>query len=54
VSRWQTGLVIDERFVRALHVQTIRHAQLAREHVPHVLFQASTIGALLEGPTTAT
>lgn len=41
--------VIDERLARALHVQTIHHAQLAPEHEPHVLFQASTIGALLEG-----
>ena len=41
--------MIDERLARALHVQTIRHARLAPEHEPHVLFQASTIGALLEG-----
>ena len=41
--------MIDERLTRALHVQTIRHSELAREHEPHVLFQASTIGALLEG-----
>jgi acetolactate decarboxylase len=41
--------VIDERLVRALHVQTVRHARLAPGHEPHVLFQASTIGALLEG-----
>lgn len=43
------GAVIDERLARALHVQTIHHAQLAPEHEPHVLFQASRIGALLEG-----
>jgi acetolactate decarboxylase len=30
-------------------VETLRHAQLAPENEPHVLFQASTIGALLEG-----
>jgi acetolactate decarboxylase len=41
--------VIDERLARALHVQTLRHDQLGPEHEPHVLFQASTIGALLEG-----
>lgn len=41
--------MIDERLARALHVQAIHHAQLAPEHEPHVLFQASTIGALLEG-----
>lgn len=41
--------MIDERLARALHVQTIQQAQLAPEHETHVLFQASTIGALLEG-----
>ena len=41
--------MIDERLARALHVQTLRHSQLAAGHAPHVLFQASTIGALLEG-----
>ena len=41
--------MIDERLTRALHVQTIHHARLVPEHEPHVLFQASTIGALLEG-----
>ena len=41
--------MIDERLARSLHVLTIRRAQLAPEHEPHVLFQASTIGALLEG-----
>jgi acetolactate decarboxylase len=41
--------VIDERLARALHVRAVRHTQLAPEHEPHVLFQASTIGALLEG-----
>ena len=41
--------MIDERLARALHVQTIHHAQLVPEYEPHVLFQASTIGALLEG-----
>ncbi len=40
--------MIDERLARALHVQALRHAELAPEHEPHVLFQASTIGALLE------
>ena len=32
----------------------MRHADLHAEREPHVLFQASTIGALLEGPTRAT
>jgi acetolactate decarboxylase len=41
--------VLDERWIRALHVEAMRHADLHAEHEPHVLFQASTIGALLEG-----
>jgi acetolactate decarboxylase len=41
--------VLDERWIRSLHVEALRHADLNAEHEPHVLFQASTIGALLEG-----
>jgi acetolactate decarboxylase len=41
--------VLDERWIRSLHVETMRHADLHAGHEPHVLFQASTIGALLEG-----
>jgi acetolactate decarboxylase len=41
--------VLDERWIRALHVETMREAELDAEHESHVLFQASTIGALLEG-----
>jgi hypothetical protein len=41
--------VIDERWIRSLHVQSMRHADLHEEREEHVLFQASTIGALLEG-----
>jgi acetolactate decarboxylase len=41
--------VLDERWIRSLHVETLRHADLHAEQDPHVLFQASTIGALLEG-----
>lgn len=41
--------VLDERLVRSLHVQALRREQLHAEREPHVLFQASTIGALLEG-----
>ncbi len=41
--------MLDERWIRALHVETMREAELHAEHEPHVLFQASTIGALLEG-----
>lgn len=41
--------MLDERWIRALHVETMREKELhaGREH--HVLFQASTIGALLDG-----
>ena len=41
--------MIDERLTRALHVETLRRGDLHAEHEPHVLFQASTIGALLDG-----
>jgi acetolactate decarboxylase len=41
--------MLDERMVTALHVQALREEELHAEHQPHVLFQASTIGALLEG-----
>jgi len=41
--------MLDERLVRALHVQALREEELLAEREPHVLFQASTIGALLDG-----
>jgi acetolactate decarboxylase len=41
--------VLDERLVKALHVQALRREDVHAEREPHVLFQASTIGALLEG-----
>jgi acetolactate decarboxylase len=41
--------VLDERFVTALHVESLRREELHAEREPHVLFQASTIGALLDG-----
>jgi acetolactate decarboxylase len=41
--------VLDERWIRSLHVESMRRADLHAEHDPHVLFQASTIGALLDG-----
>ncbi len=41
--------MLDERLVRALHVETLRAEELHAEHRPHHLFQASTIGALLDG-----
>jgi len=41
--------VLDERWIKALHVETMREEELHAERQPHLLFQASTIGALLEG-----
>ncbi len=41
--------MLDERWIRSLHVESMRHADLHAEHEPHVLFQASTIGALIDG-----
>jgi acetolactate decarboxylase len=41
--------VLDERWIRSLHVETLREEELHEEREAHVLFQASTIGALLEG-----
>lgn len=41
--------MLDERWIRSLHVESMRRADLHAEHDPHVLFQASTVGALLQG-----
>lgn len=41
--------MLDERWIRSLHVETLREQELHVERQAHVLFQASTIGALLEG-----
>jgi acetolactate decarboxylase len=41
--------MLDEHWIRSLHVESMRRANLHRERESHVLFQASTIGALLEG-----
>jgi acetolactate decarboxylase len=41
--------MLDERLVTALHVEALRRDELAAEHEAHVLFQASTIAALLQG-----
>jgi acetolactate decarboxylase len=41
--------VLDERWIRSLHVEALREAELHGGREAHVLFQASTIGALLEG-----
>jgi acetolactate decarboxylase len=42
-------LILDERLTRHLHVESLRRRDLHPEHDAHVLFQASTIGALLDG-----
>jgi acetolactate decarboxylase len=42
-------MVLDSRFTAALHVETLRRDRVWEHLEPHVLFQASTIGALLEG-----
>ena len=41
--------MLDERWIRSLHVESMRRADLHREREPHVIFQASTVGALLDG-----
>jgi acetolactate decarboxylase len=41
--------MLDERWIRSLHVESMRRADLHEEREEHVLFQASTIGALLAG-----
>jgi acetolactate decarboxylase len=41
--------MLDERWIKALHVESLRQQELHAEREPHVLFQASTIGALLDG-----
>jgi acetolactate decarboxylase len=46
---WETGGMLDERWIRSLHVETLRESELHAGREPHVLFQASTIAALLEG-----
>jgi len=38
---------MDDRLLHAIHVRALHHAELHPE--PHVLFQTSTIGALLDG-----
>ncbi len=41
--------MLDERWIRSLHVETLREEELHAGRQPNVLFQASTIAALLEG-----
>lgn len=41
--------MLDDEWIRSLHVQTMRLGDVHRDHEPHVLFQASTVAALLDG-----
>lgn len=42
--------IIDHRLIQALHIERLRRAGLDHEdHIPHVIFQTSTINALLDG-----
>jgi acetolactate decarboxylase len=41
--------VLDDEWIKSLHVQTMRIADARLDHQPHVLFQASTVAALLDG-----
>ena len=41
--------VIDDRLIRGLHVEAVRHAGLQPEREAHVVFQTSTLDALFEG-----
>jgi acetolactate decarboxylase len=41
--------MLDERLIENLHVHALRRREAHADREPHVLFQASTIAALLEG-----
>jgi acetolactate decarboxylase len=41
--------VLDDEWIKSLHVQTMRLAEAHLDREPHVLFQASTVAALLDG-----
>ena len=41
--------MLDERLIANLHVHALRRSEAHANHAPHVLFQASTIAALLDG-----
>jgi acetolactate decarboxylase len=45
----QDAAVLDERLVSNLHVHALRRSEAHADRAPHVLFQASTIAALLDG-----
>ncbi len=41
--------MLDDEWIKSLHVQTMRRAEAHLDREPHVLFQASTVAALLDG-----
>jgi len=41
--------MLDDEWVKSLHVQAMSRAEAHRDRAPHVLFQASTVAALLDG-----
>lgn len=41
--------IIDDRFIRGLHVEAVRRSGLLAGEEPHSVFQTSTLDALLEG-----
>jgi len=41
--------VLDDEWIKSLHVQTMRRAEAHLDRQSHVLFQASTVAALLDG-----
>ena len=41
--------MLDERLIETLHVHELRRSEAHADREPHVLFQASTIAALLDG-----
>jgi acetolactate decarboxylase len=41
--------IIDDRLIRGLHVEAVRRSGLRPEYEPHLIFQTSTLDALLEG-----
>jgi acetolactate decarboxylase len=50
VSQHGPATAIDPRLIAALHPQTVRHGRLGDERAaPHVVFQTSTLAALLDG-----
>src|SRR3954463_13219341 len=48
-ARDSLSRMLDARFTRSLHVESLRRSSLHAGSDPSVLFQISTIGALLDG-----